>query len=479
MKRNVTLNFKPEDRARLWSKFHEVAEKYRKEVNDLPVQSELSADEAKVLLEPFDFNAAVSPQNAIDFVVSGLTKFCIHSNHPRYFGLFNPASTDMGVVGDALAAVFNPQLATWNHAPFPIALEDHLIQEFGKKFGYIDSIDGTFCSGGAEANHTAILTAVNYKFPHVQASGLWTLKAQPRIYVSKESHHSFRKAAKISGLGAESVVEIPVTKNFSMDIKSLEKQIALDLSEGKIPFMIVGTFGTTSGGAIDSISGLAAIAKNHALWYHVDAAWGGAACLLSELQGHFRGIEASDSITFDAHKWLSVPMGAGLFLTRHQRILSETFNVITSYMPKNRLDAREVDPYIHSIQWSRRFIGLKLFLSLAVAGWQGYAEVIRHQVNMGNSLRAKLIDNNWKIINKTPLPVVCFVDASVDKCSEDYLKSIVDNVVSFGDAWISTTRIGNHYVIRACITNFNSVENDLDILVASLEKARKKVSLGA
>src|SRR5207249_952234 len=143
----------------------------------------------------------------------------------------------------------------------------------------------------------------------------------------------------------------------------------------------------TSAGAIDPIPDLAGIAEREGLWYHVDAAWGGAAALLPELRPRLAGIERADSITFDALKWLSVPMGAGIFLTRHPSILERTFGTGTSYMPRDAAGLDVVDPYSHSMQWSRRFIGLKVYLSLLVAGWDGYAAAIRHQVAMGDRLR--------------------------------------------------------------------------------------------
>ncbi|MGH9843553.1 MAG: pyridoxal phosphate-dependent decarboxylase family protein [Blastocatellia bacterium] len=183
-----------------------------------------------------------------------------------------------------------------------------------------------------------------------------------------------------------------------------------DRGDGFAPFMVVATAGTTNAGIVEPIAEIADVAANEGLWFHVDAAWGGAAVLVPELRQVLEGIERADSITFDAHKWLSVPMAAGLYLTCHQDILNRTCRITTDYMPRDATGLDVIDPYVHSLQWSRRFIGLKVFLSLAVAGWDGYERTLRHQAAMGDLLRQRLVASKWKVINQTRLPVVCFVD---------------------------------------------------------------------
>jgi glutamate/tyrosine decarboxylase-like PLP-dependent enzyme len=315
-----------------------------------------------------------------------LWQYQVHTPHPKYFGLFNPAPTTMSIAADMMVATFNPQLAAWSHSPFAVEVEQYLIQNFGLRFGYnSDDIDGTFTTGGAEANYTAVLTALNNKFPKFTLSGINGLKTQPTFYVSSESHHSVVRAACMSGLGSTAVRSVPVNDLLQMNLEILVKLIKEDEDEGRTPFMIVATAGTTNAGVVDPISSIAEIATQQNLWLHVDAAWGGAAIFLPELRSVLQGIDRADSITFDAHKWLSVSMGAGLYLTRHKNILGETFRITTDYMPKEAKRLPVTDPYSHSVQWSRRFIGLKVFLSLAVAGWEGYIKAIRHQVTMGKT----------------------------------------------------------------------------------------------
>jgi glutamate/tyrosine decarboxylase-like PLP-dependent enzyme len=238
---------------------------------------------------------------------------------------------------------------------------------------------------------------------------------------------------------------------------------------------VVATAGSTGACAVDPVAALARVAQEAGgLWLHVDAAWGGAAALAPGLRPVLDGVARADSLTFDAHKWLSVPMGAGLYLTRHPGILERTFRVAASYMPREGEALAVADPYAHTMQWSRRFIGLKVFLSLAVAGWEGYAAEIGRMAAMGDRLRARLREEGWTIVNDTPLPVVCFVDGGRDGRSAPRLERIAAGVVGSGEAWLSTVALSEGGVaLRACVTNYRTGPDDVDALVAALGDARR------
>jgi glutamate/tyrosine decarboxylase-like PLP-dependent enzyme len=375
-------------------------------------------------------------------------------------------------------AAFNPQLAAWSHSPLAIEIEQHLVRALGARFGYDPAhCDGTFASGGMEANHTAVLTALVQAFPEFSRLGVRALAAQPVLYASAEAHHSLLKAARLCGLGTDAVHVIPVEESLRMDPEALASRIAQDRGQGFAPFLVAATAGTTSAGAIDPLPAIAELAAREKLWLHVDAAWGGAAALVPELRPLLDGIEQADSITFDAHKWLSVPMGAGIYFTRHRDILDRTFRIAETYMPREAAELDVINPFMHSIQWSRRAIGLKVFLSLAVAGWEGYAAAIRHMVAMGGLLREQLEASGWQVVNKTPLPLCCFVDQRhADGRSAAYLHAVAMNVVGSGKAWISTTRLANSMpVLRACITNYRTSADDIAALIGALEEARKQL----
>jgi aromatic-L-amino-acid/L-tryptophan decarboxylase len=458
-------------RTRLWGQVEKAIEEYVEGIRAQRVTPPLDPEIIRSGLRRFDFSQAVDPTDSLIFVLEGLSNHQVHSPHPSYFGLFNPQPATMGVIADTLVAAFNPQLAAWSHSPFAVEVERHLVRALGARFGYdVSGLDGTFCTGGAEANHTALLAALaNRSQDEYLRDGVCAFEGLPAIYISTETHHSFVKAASLTGLGRQAVRAVAVDRKLEMQVAELETTIDRDLLEGRLPLMVVATAGTTGAGAIDPIRSIARVARERNLWFHLDAAWGGGAVLVPELRSLLDGCELADSITFDAHKWLSVPMGAGLFLTRHSDILSRTFRTGNNYMPKEAEDLDIVDPYAHSIQWSRRFIGLKVFLSLAVSGWEGYAEAIRHQTRMGELLRLELRRAGWRVVNETPLPVVCFDRA--DRDQEGFAEAVVRNVVASGRAWISTVRIGKRSAIRACITNFETNEDDVRGLVRTVSEA--------
>jgi aromatic-L-amino-acid/L-tryptophan decarboxylase len=463
-----------EQRIFLWKHLIAKLEEYYRDTGILRVTPNLSSEEIAQYIHQNPIGQAIDPAKAIDFVIEGLIKYAVQTPHPMYYGLYNPRTTFPSILGDTIAATLNPQLAAWSHSPFAAEIENYMIREFGKNFGYAEnSIDGTFASGGAEANQTAVLTALCNKFPDYPTKGLPQMDAIPVFYASSESHHSFVKAAQTSGIGRTSFKEITMDENFRMSAEKLEKQILEDISNGLTPFMVVATAGTTGAGIIDPIIEIGQLSKKYNLWFHVDAAYGGAATLSPQLKSQLKGIEMADSITFDAHKWLSVPMACSLFLTKNKTVLEKTFGIQTSYMP---LDAEEIpvtDPYTHSIQWSRRFIGLKLYLSLLIFGWDGYGKVIQHQVDMGKLLKSKLIEEDWEVLNHTDLPVVCFTDNSY-KDDDRFAKFITDKVVKSGKAWVSVYKLGKINTLRACITNYNTDENNITDLVNILNGFRDK-----
>lgn len=470
------LRLSEEERQDLWRRLATAVESYVQNVHTVPV-APAGAQPAVLrdLLAAWDFASPVPPAAALDFALDGLWRYQVHTPHPRYFGLFNPAPTTMGIAADAVVAAFNPQLAAWSHSPFAAEVEQHLIRVLAARFGYdLSRSEGTFTSGGAESNHMAVAVAVQRAFPEVGRRGLLALRSQPLIYVSPQAHHSILKAARLCGLGTDAVREVAVDAALRMRPDDLAARVAADRDQGFAPFMVVATAGSTAAGVVDPIAALAEIVEREGLMLHVDAAWGGAAVLLPELQPLLEGIERAGSITFDAHKWLSVPMAAGLYLTRHSGALERTFRVAAAYMPAGQATA--ADPYAHTMQWSRRFIGLKLFLSLAVAGWSGYEEAIRHQVAMGDRLRRQLGQQGWAVINESPLPIVCFRRRGGPPLD---LEAIAADVVASGAAWISTVSLDGEPALRACITNHRTAAEDVDALVAAVGRAWERRSSAA
>jgi glutamate/tyrosine decarboxylase-like PLP-dependent enzyme len=471
------LSLTPSERQVLWKEMTEAIEEYIVSVHSHRVAPEVDVTALRARIAEIDFKKPLAPRAALRWVTGLLWNNQVHTPHPRYYGLFNPNPATMGIAADALVATFNPQMAAWGHNPAACEVERYLVQTFGEMFGYSrEAVAGSFTTAGAEANHTALLCALVKAFPPYASGGARALHGQPVLYGSEESHHSVVKAARMCGIGSDAVVSVPLDHAYVMDPDALTGLVQRDRSEGRLPFMVVATLGTTNAGLIDPVPRIADVASREGLWLHADAAWGGAAALVPEFRGCLDGIERADSITFDAHKFLSVPMGAGMFLTRHRDLPEQVFAVSTDYMPLTR-DEPIDEPHRTTMQWSRRFIGLKLFMSLTVAGWKGYEEAIRHQTAMGDLLRDKLREADWRVVNQTPLPTVCFVDTQDPNGNTlERLTAISDSVVKAGKAWISTTMLGGSKpVIRACITNFATREDDIVALVNDLNEARRDV----
>jgi glutamate/tyrosine decarboxylase-like PLP-dependent enzyme len=197
----------------------------------------------------------------------------------------------------------------------------------------------------------------------------------------------------------------------------------------------------------------------------VDAAWGGAALCSARLRGVLAGIELADSLTIDAHKWFATTMGCGMFITRYPAVLSETFRVATDFMPST---VSALDPYLNSAQWSRRFMGLKLFMSLAAAGWDGYAKHVERAVEVIALIRARLLAAGWSARNDSHLGVLCVVPPD----GFAPIREIVRRVLASGRAWVAATNFAGQEVVRICATHGEIALADIDELVASLNAAK-------
>lgn len=463
------FDFTTTSRQELFQLVQSQLENYYANTKNLRVSSDWEVDKMRHFAQTFGLELGNNPSDILHHTISGLRDFTVHTPHPNYFGLFNPRSNFASILADLITATFNPQLAAWSHSPFANEIENYVIQEFGAKFGYPSkTLDGTFCTGGGEANLTAVISAINHFFPSIRQEGIQSIKGKPLIYCSSESHHTIAKAAKITGLGTEAVKVIEVNHQLELNTRKLKEQIQLDKQNGDLPFLVVGTAGTTGAGAIDNLEAIHQIAVQENLWFHVDAAYGGATIISEKYKSFLSGIEFSDSITLDLHKWFSVPMGTSLFLTQNKTILHQSFGIKTNYMPKDGNPNQIVDPYIHSIQWSRRFIGLKIYLPLAIHGWMGYKQIIEQQFEQAEKLRKMLKEKGWTIANFSPLPLICFTHQNFK--SNAAVSDFVNRINTTGKVWLSVYPINGKNTIRACITNYQTEEQELKELVNLLEE---------
>ncbi len=417
-------------------------------------------------LAGFEFRAPQPIGELLPWVIAQMEHGLVHVTHPRYLGLFNPVPTFPAQCADRIVGLFNPQLASATTSPAAVEIERHTIRAIARRAGLAAEATGTFTSGGTEANYTALLCALTQACPAYATDGVRAFAGPPVFYVSRESHLAWLKIAHQVGIGRTAVRLVATDGHGRMDAASLAAEVERDCGRGDVPVMIAATAGTTGGGMIDPLAACAEIARRAGLWYHVDAAWGGALIASDRLRHHLSGIEQADSMTIDAHKWFATTMGCGMFITARPSLLPSVFGVSTSFMPPSTCP--ELDPYVTTVQWSRRFLGLRLFLALAAAGWTGYGEHVERAVALAGLLKDALAAHGWRIANDSTLAVVC----AVPPAGFGEVRPLVGRVVAAGRAWVSAAAFEGQEVVRACVTHGETTPDDIMAVVDALQAAK-------
>jgi aromatic-L-amino-acid/L-tryptophan decarboxylase len=447
---------------------------FRRVVRDLRVAPTVTGAEIRRRLESYTFVNETPVSETLRDVADMLRAWTLHAAHPRYFGLFVPGVHEAGIWSDALAALYNPQLGAWWHAPAASEIEAHTLRFLAGVLGF-DAGAAHFTTGGSEANLTALLAAIAAAYPDAPQEGVAEAAGNGVVYVSSQAHHSVRKAVRIAGLGDRVLRVVPCDSRHRLDPVALGQVVEDDAAAGRRAIMILGTVGTTTAGAMDDLDAIGRVAKASSSWFHVDAAWGGMAGFSPRLRPFLRGIGGADSVSCDAHKCLSVPMGAGMFFCRRADVLHALFEVDATYVPKETAEGDDL--YLTSLQWSRRFIGLKVFVTLAVMGRQGVAARVQRQLDVADHLRGRLTDAGWIIENDSPLPLICFGHPAL--ASRESVEDVARRVALNGRAWISAATLPGGPVLRACITHDDTSSADADVLCQELERARGQVARDA
>jgi glutamate/tyrosine decarboxylase-like PLP-dependent enzyme len=412
-------------------------------------------------LEAFDFAASTSLRDAAGWTLRCLAHGIVQMGNPRYFGLFNPGPSFPAQCADRIASVFNPQLASSASSPVPVQIERHLLSAWAQRAGLGPGSTGTFANGGSEANYTALVCALTAAHPAFGSDGARALPGPARFYTSRECHIAWLKIAHQAGVGRSALRLVDTDGSGRMDPAALARAIAADRAAGAVPVLVVATAGTTGGGMIDPLNACGEVAASERLWFHVDAAWGGAALASETLRPLLDGIARADSITIDAHKWLATTMGCAMYLTRRGELLSQAFHASTSFMPSSLAD---VDPYLNSVQWSRRFIGLRLFLTMAAAGWNGLGAHVERSVAVIEIVKRQLQSRGWSVVNDSKLAVLDVVPPAGLGDS----RSIARRVVASGRAWVAPAVFEGREVVRICATHGQTGEADIDELIRAL-----------
>jgi glutamate/tyrosine decarboxylase-like PLP-dependent enzyme len=485
------FDFSSEERRQLGYRLIDRIDQYFASLDNRTVQP--SASERALIRAPLPLpELGADAALVLDDLCHEMIDKGFHIPSANYFGLMNPTPTYMAVLAEALVAALNPQLASVARSQFASTLEAETINWIASRFGWHKPIgaeptppgfatcDGTFTSGGNEANFTGLALAISHHFPNAIEDGIATIGARPVFYASSESHHSLEKSAGLLGLGRKALRRIPVNDSLRLDTARLILQIEADYACGFVPFCIVATAGTTSSGAIDDLNALAFIAQRYGLWLHVDGAYGAAAAFSDKYRSLLSGIERADSITVDPHKWLAMPFAAGIILTRHASMLEHTFSVASPYMPRAERGGM-IDNFKVSAQWSRRMNSLKLWLTLRVHGRKAYEVMMENQMQLASSMRAWIESSeHFELAAPQTLPIVNFRLRGIsDSEIEHAHRTFIDEFNRDGRYWISCTRVRGKSVLRMMVISYLSTAEHLAGLQQALQSAAQRVTLEA
>jgi glutamate/tyrosine decarboxylase-like PLP-dependent enzyme len=415
----------------------------------------------------------------LDKVCSEMVEKGFHVPSANYFGLMNPTPTYMGVLAELLVAGLNPQLATLARSQLASKIELETIRWIGERVGWPGEFNGTFTSGGNEANFSGLALALAAKFPGAIEDGVASIGGQPAVYASAESHHSLDKSAGLLGIGRRALRRIPVNDRLQLDAQKLGWAIEEDVAAGHKPFCVVATAGTTNSGIVDDLVAVSEVCRRHGLWLHVDGAYGAAAIFSDQHRDLVRGIERADSLTIDPHKWLAVPFAAGVILTCHPETLERAFAVSAPYMPK-AAGVRLPDNSRISTQWTRRMNSLKLWLTLRVHGRKAYEELIARQMNLARGFAAWVeTSEDFELAAPLMLPIVTFRLKSPRFSSEELAAAhaaMVEEVTSDGQRWISETVVNGGSVLRMMVISYLTEERHLLNLEQALTRAVRQIA---
>ena len=389
---------------------------------------------------------------------------------PRFFGYVFGSGEPVGILGEFAASVLHQNATAWRSAPAAVAIERTVIRWLANAVG-CSGFSGSLSPGGSTANLMGLCLAREAKAPANQTGAHAGV-----IYCSTEAHMSIPKAAALLGLGYEGVTRVDVNEAFQLRTESLRQAIRQDLQNGKVPIAVVASAGTTATGSIDPVFEVAEVCDEFGIWLHVDGAYGALAALAIPVA--FRGLERADSLSLDPHKWLYQPTGCGCLLYRDPAAAKRVFSHSGEYAKALSDDPIEGFSFFEeSIELSRPFRALNLWLSLRYYGLHAFQESIREDLRLAQVL-AKAIDAEPSLERLAPvaLSAVCFRYIGGAGDVNALNQSILDRIVKRGCVYISNAIIGNAFALRACIVNHRSTEDDVRSVVSEVLAAAEEIS---
>jgi glutamate/tyrosine decarboxylase-like PLP-dependent enzyme len=395
------------------------------------------------------------------------------NGHPRFWGWVNSPPVVIGALAESLAAAMNPSCAGGNHAA--IYIERQVLNWFKEMLGFPPDSMGLLVSGGSMASLTALAVARHGRAGFdVRRLGLQGGERPLVLYLSEEGHGCLRKAAELLGIGSDHVRTVSVDEQLRMRADDLESRIAADLAADRIPFAVAASAGTVNTGAIDPLAEIAAVCRRHGLWLHVDGAYGAPAILARQYREPLRAIALADSVALDPHKWLSIPVEAGLVLVKDAGLMRDAFSLVPPYLRTDgTLTGVEGPPWFseYGFQQTRGFRALKIWMALKHHGLAGYARMIEEHIELARYLHSRVsVAPDLEAMAPAGLSIVCFRYAPPalrgDAPRLDALnRGLLQRIQLGGKAFLSSTVLHGAFVLRACIVNYRTRQADLDFLI--------------
>ncbi|MDO6602537.1 pyridoxal phosphate-dependent decarboxylase family protein [Arenibacter palladensis] len=406
------------------------------------------------------------------------------NGHPKFLGYITSSAAPIGALADLLASSVNPNVGAQILSPIATEIEKQTIKWLCDFIGVPSDYGGILVSGGNMANFTAFLAARTAKAPqNIKEDGIQNTSNKLTVYCSKTTHTWIEKAVVLFGLGTKSVRWIPTDASNKMDTKVLENTIKIDLENGCLPLMVVGTAGDVSTGVVDNLSDISAICKTYNLWFHIDGAYGAPAAIVPKLKHLFTGIKDADSIALDPHKWLYSPLEAGCTLVKNPQHLIDTFSSHPEYynFSKSGQDKAQ-NFYEYGLQNSRGFRALKVWLALQQVGRSGYEKLISEDIEFSEMLydladqhpELEAVSQNLSITTFRYVPL-----ENIDH--KEYLntlnEAILNELQTGGEVFLSNAIVNGQYSLRACIVNFRTSKKDIEEIIEIIIGTGRKVHL--
>jgi aromatic-L-amino-acid/L-tryptophan decarboxylase len=396
----------------------------------------------------------------------------LFNGHPRFFGYITAPPAPIGILGDFLAAAVNPNVGAWTLSPAATEVESQTVRWIAELIGYPVNCGGLLVSGGNMANFVCFLAARTAKAGwDVRKHGVFESSGRRlRVYCSSETHTWIQKAADLGGLGTDSIRWINPDSNLRMDVSALRRQIEADTAAGDVPFLVVGTAGSVSTGAVDPLPEISALCKQYGMWFHVDGAYGGFAAAVPQSNDDVRGLCLADSVAVDPHKWLYAPLEAGCALVRDPEMLRAAFAYHPPYYHFNERATNYVD---YGPQNSRGFRALKVWLALKQVGAEGYRKMIADDIRLSRAMAQaisrhadlELMTQNLSITTFRYVPGdlrARLQESEIEVHLDALNRELVDRLQRGGETFISNAVVDGHYVLRACIVNFHTTQTDVE-----------------